>query len=226
MISSLPPISRLMCTFLVPTTAGSSSCLMQRRTARAPSHPPKLQPKLACGWMVLQISMASASISMARSTSSAMAPAGQHGFRGPSQSSRDRAETLERLADFTATPAKLRAQFPRLGRWVCAAVGSTFHKENGDIPAQNCRIQLSFLTPSGQLGWPDQQKGPPTRAPFFMMDSTVRQPARPPHCAGGCAARAIVSRPPDSAPASADTGRAASWGRRSRRGWTRRRSSA
>ena len=44
-------------------------------------------------------------------------------------------------------------------------------------------------------------------------------------CAGGCAARAAASRPPATAPGSAGPARAGSWGRRSRRGWIRRRSS-
>ena len=97
---------------------------------------------------------------------------------------------------------------------------------HGSVPAQRGHIQLSFPIAFGHPALREQQKGAPEWAPLFMTSSTIRLQAQPPHCAGGCAVLAIASRRPDSAPASADTARAGSWGRRSRRGSTRRRSSA
>jgi hypothetical protein len=185
MNGSLPSIPRSKCTFLTLAAAGSSCCLMQRRTEPSPSHPEGL----------------------GNNTEGDGAPLGS-GF------------SLRSL------------QWPRrksLG--VTENGGMSFPRRftgllHGSVPAQRGHIQLSFPIAFGHPALREQQKGAPEWAPLFMTSSTIRLPAQPPRCAGGCAVRAIASRPPGSAPASADTGRAGSWGRRSRRGSTRRRSSA
>jgi hypothetical protein len=185
MNGSLPSIPRSKCTFLTLAAAGSSCCLMQRRTEPSPSHPEGLGNNTEGDGAPLGSGFSLRSLLWPRRKSLGVTENGGMSFS-------------HRLA--------------------CLL--------NGSVPAQKDLFQVSFSTTSGHAALGDQQKGRPIRAPFFVSESTIRQPARPPHCEGGCAALAIASRPPDSAPASADTGRAGSWGRQSRRGSTRHRSSA